>query len=211
MRFARNATSMNHLVAPFSDIVARMVQDLAKERSGERKKNERRCSAKLCEKADSLKALGCVASIMRNSKFNRINDSFSCFFANRYVLLFGNHRLVRFPKIGVAMACTSLLEEWLPTNDGRFVHFDFPDSRTQPLDASFCIKLSTSRLDSSSSSQMTRVHPIPGSLPRYQWYQEGSVFHSRLAAPRLFFIHAITEVRDTPKVRSNPRRLLRSS
>src|SRR5260370_29313696 len=63
----------------------------------------------------------------------------------------------------------------------------FPDSRTQPLDASFCIKLSTSRLDSSCSSQMTRVHPIPVSSPRYQWYQEGSVFHSRLAAPRLFF------------------------
>jgi hypothetical protein len=55
--------------------MARMLQDLAKERSGERKKNERRCSAKLCEKADSLKALGCVASILRNSKFNRINDS----------------------------------------------------------------------------------------------------------------------------------------
>jgi hypothetical protein len=57
-------------------------------------------------------------------------------------------------------------EEWLPTNDGRFVHFDLL-LRTQPLDASFCITLSRSRLDSSSSSQMTTVHPIPESSPRY--------------------------------------------
>src|SRR5437016_5325376 len=49
------------------------------------------------------------------------------------------------------------LEEWLPTNDGRFVHFDLL-LRRQPLDASFCITLSRSRLDSSSSSQMS--HPF---------------------------------------------------
>jgi hypothetical protein len=69
---------MNHLLAHFSDIVAKMLQDLAKERSGERKKNERRCYAKLCEKAHPLKALGCVAGFLRNSKFYLINDKRAC-------------------------------------------------------------------------------------------------------------------------------------
>src|SRR5205823_12262799 len=77
------------------------------------------------------------------------------------------------------------LEEWLPTNDGRFVHFDLL-LRRQPLDASFCITLSRSRLDSSSSSQMTTVHPIPVSSPRYPLHQEGSVFRSSLTAPLPF-------------------------
>jgi hypothetical protein len=75
LRCARNATSMNHLLAHFSDIVARMLQDLAKERSGERKKNERRCYARLCEKADSLEAPGSVARFLRNRKFYLINDN----------------------------------------------------------------------------------------------------------------------------------------
>src|SRR5258708_32116331 len=51
-----------------------MLQDLTKERSGERKKNERRCCAKLYEKTDSLEALGSVASFLRNRKFYLIND-----------------------------------------------------------------------------------------------------------------------------------------
>ena len=51
-----------------------MLQDLTKKRSGERKKNDRRCYARLCEKADSLKALGSVARFLRNSKFYLIND-----------------------------------------------------------------------------------------------------------------------------------------
>ncbi len=75
LRFARNATIITHLLAHFSDIVARMLQDLTKERSGERKKNERRCCAKLYEKTDSLEALGSVASFLRNRKFYLINDT----------------------------------------------------------------------------------------------------------------------------------------
>jgi hypothetical protein len=74
LRFARNATILNHLLAHFSDIVARMLQNLARKKSGERKKNERRSYARLCEKADSLKALGSVARFLRNRKFYLIND-----------------------------------------------------------------------------------------------------------------------------------------
>src|SRR6266487_1054055 len=103
-----------------------------------------------------------------------------------------------------------MLEEWLPANGGRFFHCDLP-LPTPPLDASFCIKLSISRLDSSSSAQTTTVHPIPVPPPLHRSHQQGSAFRSRLAALWLFFIHAITEVRDIPKVRSNPRRLLRTS
>ncbi len=51
-----------------------MLQDLTKERSGERKKNDVLCYAKLCEKDGSLTKLGSVASILRNSKFYLIND-----------------------------------------------------------------------------------------------------------------------------------------
>ena len=40
LRFARNATIFKHLLAHFSYIVARMLRNLTKESSGERKKNE---------------------------------------------------------------------------------------------------------------------------------------------------------------------------
>src|SRR6266700_1951955 len=85
------------------------------------------------------------------------------------------------------------LEEWLPTNDGRFVHFDLL-LRRQPLDASFCITLSNSSIVASVSFTSGRISV--------------SLESDSSAA---FFIHVITDVRDTPKVRSNPRRLLRSS
>ena len=44
-------------------------RDLAKKRSGERKKNYPRCHAILCEKADLLKASGSVASYLENGNF----------------------------------------------------------------------------------------------------------------------------------------------
>src|ERR1700719_4005195 len=75
LRLARNATTFKHLLAHFSYIVARMLQDLMKERSGERKKNDRQCSDRVYEKADSLKAPGSVASFLRNSTFYMINHS----------------------------------------------------------------------------------------------------------------------------------------
>lgn len=58
---------------------------------------------------------------------------------------------------------------------------------------------------------MTRVHPTPILSPLYPLHQVRSPFRSRLAAFLLFFIHALTETRETPNVRSSPRTLLRSS
>src|SRR6266480_6025299 len=43
--------------------------------SYERLETRKGCHAKLCEKADPLKALGCVASYLRNGNFYLINDS----------------------------------------------------------------------------------------------------------------------------------------
>ena len=102
------------------------------------------------------------------------------------------------------------LEEWLPTNGGRSFHCDLPRRRPR-LVASFDTKLSRSMLDSSSSAQMTTVHPILVSSLLHRSHQVGSAFRSRLEAVRPFFIQEITEVRDTPNVRSSPRKLLRSS
>jgi hypothetical protein len=101
-------------------------------------------------------------------------------------------------------------EEWLPTNGGRSFHFD-PLLHMPRLVASFDTRRSRSTLDSPSSAQTTTVHPIPGPSPLHRWHQEGSAFRSSLAAVRPFFIQEITEVRDTPNVRSSPRKLLRSS
>ena len=47
-----------------------------KKRSGERKKSYSRGHARLYERADSLKALGSVASYLENGIFSLINDSF---------------------------------------------------------------------------------------------------------------------------------------
>jgi Fic family protein len=113
LRFARNATSINHLLAHFSDIVARMLQDLAKERSGERKKNDRRCYAKLCEKADSLKALVSVASYLRNSKFYLINDNAGRF---RSVPVFIRGANMTPPP---ASRVSSLMNEWVAWIEGE--------------------------------------------------------------------------------------------
>src|SRR5579864_8245075 len=66
-------------------------------------------------------------------------------------------------------------------------------------------------LGSSFSSQKTIAHPIPGRLHPHRLPQARSPFRSRLAALRLFFIHAITVLREIPHVRSSPRKLLRSS
>lgn len=46
--------------------------------SYERLETRKWCHAKLCEKADPLKALGCVASFLRNGKFYLINDNPMC-------------------------------------------------------------------------------------------------------------------------------------
>ena len=107
-------------------------------------------------------------------------------------------------------ALYDMLEEWIPTNGGRSFHCDLP-LRMPRLVASFDTRLSRSTLDSSSSAQTTTVHPIPGPSPLHRSHQEGSAFRSRLAAGRPFFIQEITEARDTPHVRSSPRKLLRSS
>jgi hypothetical protein len=72
---------MNHLLAHFPNILANEQRDLTKKRRGEQKKNYSRCHARLYEKADPLKALGSVASFLRNSKFYLINDIKSSTFA----------------------------------------------------------------------------------------------------------------------------------
>src|SRR5258707_11627365 len=69
---------MNHLLAHFPNILANEQRDLTKKRRGEQKKNYSRCHARLYEKADPLKALGSVASFLRNSKFYLINDTLKC-------------------------------------------------------------------------------------------------------------------------------------
>src|SRR5947209_2955838 len=61
------------------------------------------------------------------------------------------------------------------------------------------------------SAQRTIIHPIPVSLPLDHWHRVPSAFRSRLAACRLFFIQEITDALETPKVRSIPLKLLRSS
>ena len=103
------------------------------------------------------------------------------------------------------------LEEWLPTMCGRFFRFDTPDSHMPPLVSSFDTTRSRSTLASSSSAQMTTAHPIPVSSHLHHSHPALPAFRSRLAAFLLFFIHEITEARDTPNVRSIPRKLLRSS
>ena len=42
--------------------------DVMKKRGGERKKSDSRCHARLCERADSLKALGSVAGYTRKMR-----------------------------------------------------------------------------------------------------------------------------------------------
>src|SRR6266852_285167 len=86
-----------------------------------------------------------------------------------------------------------------------------PDSHRPPLVASFDTTLSRSTLYWSSSAQRTTVHPIPVSSHLHHSHPALPAFRSRLAAFLLFFIHEITEARDTPHVRSIPRKLLRSS
>ena len=78
------------------------------------------------------------------------------------------------------------LEEWLPTNGGRSVHFDLP-RHVPRLVASFDTKLSRSRLDSSSSAQMTTVHPILVSSLLHRWHQEGSPFRGSAGSCVAFF------------------------
>jgi hypothetical protein len=62
------------LLAQFPNILAKKQRDLTRKKREEQKKNDSRCHARLHEKADLLKALGRVASFLRNGKFYLIND-----------------------------------------------------------------------------------------------------------------------------------------
>src|SRR5450432_4431626 len=81
----------------------------------------------------------------------------------------------------------------------------------QPLDAFFGTMLSRSTPGWSFSTQMTRAHPILISSHLHHSHPVSSLFRSKLAGLLPFFIHSITVPRDTPNIRFNPRRLLRSS
>jgi hypothetical protein len=102
-------------------------------------------------------------------------------------------------------------EEWLPTHGGRSLHCDLP-RRLPRLAASFDTRLSRSTLASSSSAHTS--HPFVQFQDRrlcIVGIRRDQRFAEALAAVRPCFIQEITEVRDTPKVRSSPRKLLRSS
>ena len=58
---------------------------------------------------------------------------------------------------------------------------------------------------------MTTVHPIPIPSLLGRLHQVRVPLRTALAAFLLFFIHPMTEVRDTPNVLSIPRKLLLSS
>ena len=100
--------------------------------------------------------------------------------------------------------------KWPSTSGGTSFRFGLP-LRKPPLDVSFGIARSRSTLGSSFSRQMTTVHPIPIPWLLGRLHQVLAPLPSALAAFLLFFIHPMTEVRDTPKVLSIPRKLLLSS
>ncbi len=75
LRCARNATFFRHFLAHLPYILANESRGLTKKRGGERKRGSFRYHATLCERTDSPKALGSVASYLEISLFIPINDS----------------------------------------------------------------------------------------------------------------------------------------
>jgi hypothetical protein len=67
--FSQNATIFKHLLAHLPNILAQELRNLMCEEWRRTKKRSSRCNAKLCEKADPLKAHGSVAIYLRNGQF----------------------------------------------------------------------------------------------------------------------------------------------
>jgi hypothetical protein len=74
LRCARNATSFSHLLAHFPQYLANELRNLTKKSDGKWKKSSSGCHVTLCEKTDSLKALGSVAGYLEKGNFHSIND-----------------------------------------------------------------------------------------------------------------------------------------
>jgi hypothetical protein len=126
-----------------------------------------------------------------------------------YVARAANDCLVGCPKISKTVPCSIGFWNGCPENPaGLFT--SIPDCIADALFASSYTRQSRSRLCSSFSAQMTIVHPIPRPSLLGRWHQVPAPLRSVLAAVLLFFIHFMTEVRDTPNVLSIPRKLLLS-
>ena len=112
---------------------------------------------------------------------------------------------------GKTVTCTSLRVEWPPTSKGRSVRFDLPRHKQPAFRVLRHRAIQIHAWFVFFSTNEPSVHPTPGHLPLDRWSQARSKVHAKLGASRLFFIHAITVLRETPHVRSSPRKLLRSS
>lgn len=126
------------------------------------------------------------------------------------VLLFWNDCLVGRKVNRYSSARRGRLLESLPTGDDTFARCDLPLHMPR-LAVSSGTEQSRSMPDSSFSARKTTVHPILALRTRHRQHQAQEACRSTLATPGLFFIQPLTVWRETPKVRSSPRKLLRSS